>query len=132
MGPIYDEPNLKTGEAVQLRLGAGFFPSKALLSRGGLLYVTNQRLLFRPHKLDKALSRTDAPVDLALQDVTAIGTTPRWSPAMGRRFLRVDAGDRSYLFLFSVRHPTWRSKVIAAVLRASPKAVEMNGWGAFT
>lgn len=131
MGAIYDEPDLRAGETVQLRLGAGFFPSKALFSRGGLLYLTNQRLLFRPHKLDRALVGSDASVELALPEITAIGTTPRWSPAMGRRFLRVDSTDRSYLFLFSVRHPRWRSKVIAAILRSSPKAVEMDGWGSF-
>lgn len=131
MGVIYEEPDLRPGETIQLRLGAGFFPSKALLSRGGLLYVTNQRLLFRAHKFDSALSRSDASVDLRLDEITAAGTTPRWSAAMGRRFLRVDAGDHSYLFLFSVRHPTWRQKVIASVLKQSPTAVEEDGWGTF-
>jgi hypothetical protein len=70
-------------------------------------------------------------VDLELDEITAIGSTPRWSAAMGRRFLRVDAGDKSYLFLFSMRHPTWRQKVISEVLRQSPTAVKQDGWGAF-
>ena len=131
MGLIYQEPDLRPGEIIQLRLGAGFFPSKALLSRGGLLYVTDQRLLFQPHKLDSTLGRSGASVDVRLDAITAVGTTPRWSAAMGRRFLRVDARAESYLFLFSVRHPTWRQKVITTFLKQAPSAIEKDGWGTF-
>lgn len=131
VGVIYSDPDLCAGETVVLRLGAGFFPSKALFSRGGLLYVTNRRVLFRPHKFDKALNRTDDCVDLSLNEITAVGSTPRWSAAMGRRFLRLDAAENSYLFLFSVRHPRWRAKVISEVLEHSLTAVERDGWGAF-
>jgi hypothetical protein len=132
VGAIYDQPDLEPGETVELRLGAGFFPSKAFFSRGGLLYVTNKRLFFRPQNLDKTFNRSDAAVDLRMDEITAVGTTPPWSVAMGRRFLRVDAGDNSYLFLFSVRHPRWRQKVISGVLRQSQTAVPADGWGAFT
>ena len=131
MGIIYQEPDLRPGETIQLRLGAGFFPSKALLSRGGLVFVTDQRLLFQPHKLDSTLGSSGASVDLRLDAITAVGTTPPWTAAMGRRFLRVDARDESYLFLFSVRHPTWRKKVITSVLKHAPRAIEKDGWGTF-
>ena len=131
LGVIYQEPDLRPGETIQLRLGAGFFPSKALLSRGGLLYVTDQRLVFQPHKLDSRLGGSGASVDFRLDAITAVGTTPRWWAAMGRRFLRVDASGESYLFLFSVRHPTWRQKVISSVRKHAPSAIEKDGWGTF-
>ena len=130
MSAIHDQPDLRSGETVVIRLGAGFFPSKALFSRGGLLYVTNQRLFIRAHKLDEALTRSVAAVDLQLEEITSVGSTPRWSAAMGRRFLRVDAAEGSFLFMFSVRHPAWRQKVISEVLRRAPTATEENGWGA--
>lgn len=132
MGVVYDAPELDRGEKVLLRLGAGFFPSKALFSHGGLLYLTNQRLFFRPHKFDKALARSDSSMELRLDEISGVGSTPRWSAALERRFLRVDAGSDAYLFLFSVRHPTWRGKTITGILQELPTAVEGEGWGVFT
>ena len=35
-----------------------------MFCRGGLLYLTSHRVLFRAHKLDTALFRADDPVDL--------------------------------------------------------------------
>lgn len=132
MGLVYTEPELRPGETVALRFGGGLFPAKAMFCHGGLLYVTTQRVLFRPHNLEKALVRSDSSVDLELAKITTVGSTRRWSPAMGRRFLRMDAGPRSYLFMFSVRHPTWRQKVIDEIVRRSPHVVDADGWGTFS
>ena len=47
---------------------------------------------------------------------------------MGRRFLRVDDRDRSYLFLFSVRHPHWRRRYVDQIVQVSPEVAIVDGW----
>ena len=131
MGLIYEEPKLNSDEVVLLRYGAGYFPSKALFSHGGLLYLTSQRVIFQPHKVDRTLSREDCSVELELSGIKAVGSTPPWRPAMGRRFLRLDDHHRSYLFLFSVRHPRWRSRFIQEITKVSRTVGNVDGWGVY-
>lgn len=114
-----------------MRFGAGYFPRKAVFCHGGLLYLTTARVVFRSHRLDQALSADDGTLDLPLSQIAAVGSTPRWRPVMGRRFLRLDSGERSYLFLFSVRHPRWRTRFQSELLKAAPGTISEDGWGSF-
>ena len=131
MGLIYEEPKLKSKEKILLRYGAGYFPRKVLISHGGLLYLTTDRVIFRAHKLDRALSSEEYAVELPISAVKAVGSTPAWRVAMGRRFLRVDGEHRSYLFLFSLRHPRWRSHFIQELRKTAPRAALIDGWGVY-
>ena len=121
--------DLRLGEEVVLQRGAGYFPSKALFCHGGTLYLTSARLVFRPLKLDRALSRRDSAIELELPDITAVGSTPKWGSFPARPFLRLDDRSRSYLFLFSAFRPRWRPEFVAEVTRLAPSARLLDGWG---
>lgn len=81
-------------------------PANRSLARravGGALTATNQRLMFRPHRFDRA---TGAGVwSIALDEIAAVGVEPRtWNPLDGglRKRLRVELpGGAAELFVVS-------------------------------
>lgn len=122
---------LNAGETVVLRLGAGFFPRRAMGSHGGRLYLTSQRVAFRPFKVDRALTRSDSSFDVPLSDIVAIGSTPKWGPPPARSFLRIDTLERSYLLLIAITHWRGRTRFIESASIAAPNARVIDGWGRY-
>jgi hypothetical protein len=55
---------------------------------GGRLYLTQQRLVFQPNRLEKATGALTWSA--ALQEITAIGPEPAWRPR-----LRIDLTQRT-------------------------------------
>lgn len=159
VGRASQELQLSDGENIVLNFPGGYFPAKAVFCHGGALYLTTHRVLFRSHKLGHALSggidrlvtapkrrayelttsqaethdaMVSGSVDLPLSDVAAAGSTPRWAPVSGRRFLRIDTQHRSYLFLFSLWRPRWRTRFAFEAVKASPHASLVDGWGFYS
>lgn len=56
MGVFVNDPTLQTGEEVQLRYRANRFVRWRAI--GGLLLITNQRVLFQPHRFDEWFKAT--------------------------------------------------------------------------
>lgn len=131
MGVIHKEPKLGSSEEVILRYGAGYFPTKIPICHGGILYLTNFRVIFRQHNVDLAITSDRYNVDLSLSDVVAVGSTPPWRALMGRRLLRIDVKNLSYLFLFSIRHPRWRPRYSEKLREIEPTAALRDGWGVY-
>src|SRR5215469_6301504 len=80
---------------------AGYFPSAVPFSRGGRLVVTNRRVLFAPRKLDRTTGARD--VSIKNPGITSVGSTPNAIKfGVPRKWLRIDTGDKSLLFLLSI------------------------------
>lgn len=119
---------LRPGEETVFVHGAGYFPAAAPFSRGGLLVITNQRVLFVPHKLESAAGAKD--LSLTNAHVSGIGSTPRtMRVGLPRKWLRIDTESKSWLFLFTIRKPWLRNRAIRKIAAVCPSAELADGWG---
>ena len=128
LASVYEEPELDPGEKVVLDSGPDTSQPKPCSVAEGSCISRATACCFEPTSSIRPYSAETTQSTCKLTDVRAVGSTPHWRAAMGRRFLRVDDRDRSYLFLFSVRHPHWRRRYVDQIVQVSPEVAIVDGW----
>jgi hypothetical protein len=111
---------LEEGEVVILQIPANH--SEGSTARGGKLWLTDRRLLFLPHGLDRALGA--GSVEIPLSDITFVGKEPAGGGLLSgglRDRLRVEAVDGSH-FLFVVNR---LDEVIAQIRSIAPALTQV-------
>ncbi len=104
---------MRSGEHVVSRFPANRTQGSRAI--GGHLILTNQRLLFRPHKLDSATGGDSWECPLHSISNTAIAPRGRnpFDGSLRRRLTVTTGGDVNYFIVWKV------SKVISAISAAS-------------